>query len=93
MSYFEQYYNVANEKTLRAYTQPLNLKIFDRFDWMTSDDHLERIANRLDRLKKIPVITPEMAAGLSAVDKRSSEAGLFGSIAAGLFKPEQAKNI
>ena len=93
MSYFEQYYNVANEKTLRAYTLPLNLTAFDRFDWMTSDDNLERIAIRLDQLRKIPVITPEMAAGLSFVDPRTSESGLFGSIAAGLFKPEQAKNI
>ncbi|MCI0494755.1 hypothetical protein L0Z72_07080 [candidate division KSB1 bacterium] len=93
MSYFEQYYNVANEKTLRAYTLPLNLKTFDKFDWMIHDDHLERIATRLDQLRKIPVITPEMEAGLSAVDKRSSESGLYGSIVAGLFKPEQAKNI
>lgn len=92
MSYFEQYYNVANEKTLRAYTLPLNLKAFDNFDWMISDDHLERIATRLDQLRKIPVITPEMAAGLSLVDKRSSESGLFGSVATGLFKPGQMKN-
>jgi hypothetical protein len=92
MSYFEQYYNVANEKTLRAYTLPLNLKTFDKFDWMIHDDHLERIAIRLDQLRKIPVITPEMAVGLSFVDSRSSESGLFGSIATGLFKPGQTKN-
>jgi hypothetical protein len=91
MSYFEQYYNVMREKTLRAYTLPLNLTAFDKFDWMTSDDHLERIAIRLDQLKRIPLITPEMVSGLSLVDQRSSEAGLFGSIAAGLFKPGQSK--
>ncbi|HEX9970567.1 MAG TPA: hypothetical protein VGD14_00715 [bacterium] len=92
MSYFEQYYNVATEKTLRAYTLPLNLKIFDKFNWMIRDDHLERIAIRLDQLRKIPVITSEMAAGLSLVDPRSSESGLVGSVATGLFKPGQTKN-
>src|SRR3990172_7915290 len=35
LSYFEQYYNVEGEKTLRGYTLPLNLKPFDRFHWMT----------------------------------------------------------
>ncbi len=29
MSYFEQYYNVAREKTLRGYTAPLDLRTFD----------------------------------------------------------------
>lgn len=89
MSYFEQYYNVANEKTLRAYTLPLNLTAFDKFNWMISDEHLERIAGRLDRLKKIPIINPAMEANLSPLDQRSSQAGLLGAIHAGLFQPNQ----
>ncbi len=92
MSYFEQYYNVANEKTLRAYTLPLNLSIFDKFNWMISNDHLERIAAKLDQIKRIPVITPEMEAGLSLLDQRSSRAGLVGSIEEGLFQPGHSKN-
>jgi hypothetical protein len=31
LSYFEQFYNVEGEKTLRGYTLPLNLKPFDRY--------------------------------------------------------------
>ena len=30
MSYFEHYYNVHREKTLRGFTRPLDLKAFDR---------------------------------------------------------------
>jgi hypothetical protein len=30
MSYFEHYYNPAGEKTLRAYSRPVNLARFDR---------------------------------------------------------------
>jgi hypothetical protein len=88
MSYFEQYYNVAREKTLRAYTLPLNLKTFDKFNWMTSDDHLDRIATKLDQLKRIPLITLAMEASLSLLDKRSYRTGLSGSIEAGLFQPD-----
>ena len=87
LSYFEQYYNVAREKTLRAYTLPLNLKIFDRFNWMTRDDQLERIADALDEKRKIPVITESMSQKLSLVDARSYQSGLSGSVEAGLYKP------
>jgi hypothetical protein len=42
MSYYEHYYNPAGEKTLRAYsTRPVNLKQFDRMNWMTEEDLLE----------------------------------------------------
>ena len=88
MSYFEHYYNVANEKTLRAYTLPLNLTTFDKFNWMISDDHLDRIATKLDQLKRIPVITLAMEAGLSLLDQRSYLSGLSGSVEAGLFQPD-----
>jgi hypothetical protein len=88
LSYFEQYYNVKREKTLRGYTAPLNLKAFDKLDWMTSNDHLDDIAQRLDEIRKMMLITPDMVAGLAPVDKRSYQAGLLGVNAAGLYKPK-----
>jgi hypothetical protein len=91
MSYFEQFYNVEREKTLRSYSLPLNLKAFDRMSWMTSDDSLEHIAQRLDRVRKIPLLTQPMMSILSSVDERSYRAGLFGSNEAGLFKPNRKK--
>ena len=30
LSYFEQYYNLARQKTLRSYTRPLNLNTFEK---------------------------------------------------------------
>jgi hypothetical protein len=89
MSYFEQFYNVEREKTLRSYSLPLNLKVFDRWSWMTSDDSLELIAQRLDRTRKTPVLTQAMISDLSLVDERSCRAGLFESNEAGLFKPNR----
>jgi len=87
MSYFEQFYNVERKKTLRSYTVPLNLKAFDKFNWMTSDEQLERIGERLDEIQKVRILTRRMIAGLSLVDERSYQAGLLGANKAGLYKP------
>lgn len=87
LSYFEQYYNVAREKTLRSYTLPLNLSTFDQFNWMTRDESLEHIAKKLDKIRKIPILTPSMKSNLSLVDERSYRAGLFDVNERGLYKP------
>jgi hypothetical protein len=87
MSYFEPYFNVNRERTLRGYTRPLSLKPFDRFNWMTSDEHLERIAERIDQIPRFSLLTDDVAAQLSLVDDRSYRAGLLGADDAGLFKP------
>jgi hypothetical protein len=87
LSYFEQYYNVEREKTLRGYTRPLNLKAYDRYHWMTRDEPLERIAERLDQIRRVPILTRSMIAGLSLVDDRSYRAGLVGANEAGLYRP------
>jgi len=88
LSYFEQYYNIEREKTLRGYTAPLNLEVFDRFDWMTSDECMERIAKRTDAIRRYSLLTAKMIAGLSPVDERLYRAGLQGADEAGLFKPK-----
>ena len=87
LSYFEVYYNVEREKTLRSYTRPLNLKSFDHINWMTDDAAMDVIALRLEDFRKIPLITARMAAALSPVDERSYQAGLAGSNPAGLYRP------
>jgi hypothetical protein len=87
LSYFEFYFNVDREKTLRGYWAPLNLARLDRFNWMTSDEHLEEVEKALDRQRVITLISPAMAAGLAPVDRRSYEAGLMGAAAGGLYRP------
>jgi hypothetical protein len=86
MSYFEQYYNTAREKTLRGYAGPLNLKRFDGLNWMVRDEVMEVIAERTDHIRRVNLIDAEMAARLSSVDERSRRAGLIGSDPKGLFK-------
>lgn len=87
MSYFEFYYNIEGEKTLRAYTTPLNLTPFDKQNWMANDEPLDAIADRLDEIRKYPVLARGVAARLSAMDKRTYTAGMLGVNHAGLYKP------
>jgi hypothetical protein len=89
LSYFEDFYNVLREKTLRSYTLPLSLKPFDRLRWTTRDEAMEAIAARLDRLRRIPLLTPSMEKRLLPVDPRFYEAGMLGCVPEGLYKPEE----
>ena len=88
MSYFEQYYNVEREKTLRGYTLPLNLKSFDKQNWLCRDEPLDAIAQRLDEIRQVTLLTPALITGLSPVDERSYQTGLLGADEAGLHRPE-----
>ena len=86
MSYFEDHFNAAGEKTLRGYRGPVHLQTFDRLEWMSSDDGLDSLADGMNRYHIQPLLTAEMEAGLSLADERSVNAGLLGSNPDGLYK-------
>src|SRR3989304_3444487 len=54
MSYFEHFYNVRREKTLRSYTVPLDLALFNGPHWMMRDDPRAVIGVCLDRRRQRP---------------------------------------
>jgi hypothetical protein len=86
LSYFEDYFNAAGEKTLRAYTVSLNLARFERQNWLTDDAAMDAIADALDHIRKVPLLTPRMVERLLPVDPLALKAGLLGSDPDGLFK-------
>lgn len=90
MSYFNDFYNVAGQMTLRAYTRPLNLAAYDRLGWMWADAGADAIERRLYRLTRTAVIRAEQAAGLPLVDELTLQAGLMVANREGLFKPGQS---
>ncbi len=75
MSYFDSFFNVEGEKTLRAYARPLNLATLDRYDWMGSDAGADEVERRLWKMRSIPLITPEMAEALAPTDALTYRAG------------------
>ncbi len=88
MSYFDMFYNTKAEKTLRGYTYPLNLRTMDRYEWLWSSAHLEKVVERMAEMRQVSVLTPEMRKNLCPVDRRTYEAGLIGSDPNGLYVPE-----
>lgn len=87
ISYFDDYYNLDRELSLREYSRPVDLRAFDPIGWRTRDDGLEAIATALDRIRHTPLATPTMIERFRLVDDRSYRAGLLDSDWAGLYKP------
>jgi hypothetical protein len=87
LSYFEPYYNTLGEKTLRAYSAPLDLAAFDRLGWLVDAAAMDVIAARLDSIRHFPILSAAAAKALLPVDERSLAAGLVGVNEAGLYRP------
>lgn len=80
LSYFESYFNLRREKTLRRYSRPVDLSRFDGRGWMTAEDDLWDIPRYLVGIRHYPLITRTQVARLGAVDRRMFEAGLVGRV-------------
>jgi hypothetical protein len=78
LSYFESYFNLRRQKTLRRYSRPVNLSRFDRIAWMTSEEDLWEIPEYLVGIPHVRLLPPRVEASLSPVDRRKFEAGLVG---------------
>jgi hypothetical protein len=78
MSYFEHYYNDAGEKTLRAFSRPVDLARFDRIAWMTTEQDLWPIAEHLVKVSHTPLLSPSYASRRHYMDRRLYEAGYHG---------------
>ena len=80
MSYFDGYMNLRGERTLRAYSVPVNLARFDRVHpgWMTAPGDLWWVAEQLVGVRHHALLSPAMIARLSTVDRRSRTAALVG---------------
>jgi hypothetical protein len=79
MSYFEHYYNLQGEKTLRTHSRPVNLKQFDRIGWMTAEANVWAIPEYLLGIRHFRLLTPGMARRLSRMDDRLFAAGRLGA--------------
>lgn len=75
MSYFDVYFNLRRERSLRTFSRPVNLARFDDREWMTTDKHLWFIAEYLFTIYHYPLLTPAMIKKLHRLDDRSFRAG------------------
>jgi hypothetical protein len=87
MSYFDLYYNLNGQKTLRSYSRTIDLSRFDDRDWETTDNDLEFIGDYTYSVRHYPLITPDQAKKLSDVPKYLYDAGFSGADINGLYRP------
>jgi hypothetical protein len=80
LSYFEHYYNLRGERTLRRYSGPVSLMRLDRQCWMTSEDEVWCVAELLIAARHYELFPDKIARALPRVDRRSFEAGMHGTV-------------
>lgn len=71
LSYFNVYFNLRFERTLRRYSRPVNLARFDRLDWMTSEKPIWFIAEHLCEIPHISLLPRGIEKQLTRVDRRT----------------------
>jgi hypothetical protein len=80
LSYFEHYYNLRGERTLRNYSVPVNLARLDSQHWMTAEEDLWCVTDLLIAARHYPLFPDRVARSLPRLDRRSFEAGQHGSV-------------
>ncbi len=78
LSYFNIYFNLRFERTLRNYSRPVNLRRFDRLCWETSEKPVWFIAEHLCEIPHTPLFPKEVARRLTRVDQRTIEGEMLG---------------
>jgi hypothetical protein len=78
MSYFNIYFNLRFERTLRRYSRPVNLARFDHRNWMTTEKPVWFIAEHLCEIPHIRLLTSTMEKNLTRVDPRTVRGEMIG---------------
>jgi hypothetical protein len=78
LSYFHVYFNLRGERTLRRYSQPVNLGRFDRRYWMTTDKGIWFIAEYLVDIPHRPLLKRGLEKHLTRVDRRTWQSEMVG---------------
>ena len=78
MSFFNLYFNLRRERTLRTFSRPVNLARFDRLHWTTTDEPVWFIANYLCDIFHYQLLKPAMIKRLRRIDERLFQAECCG---------------
>ncbi len=78
LSYFNIYFNMRGERTLRRYSRPVNLARFDQEKWMTSEKDIWFVPAYLYVIPHLPLLKPALVKNLTRVDGRTIQAEIVG---------------
>jgi len=68
MSYFHEYYNRRDHKTLRTYSRPFDLRRLDPALWATSEDGAWQLIDALERARHFRLVSASEARALTRRD-------------------------
>jgi hypothetical protein len=83
MSYFHEYFLDNGQKTLRRYSRPLDLNVFEK-GWETETEDLWGIDDELDKIKHYDIASKRVFKNLRLADKIEREMGKIVE-----YKPKQ----
>jgi hypothetical protein len=86
MSYFEPFFNLAHNRTLRGYTLPLSLRGFP--GWTHTDSAMDRIADALDAQRRVTLFSAAEVRAFTKVDRLTVESNLWNADPKGLHRPK-----
>ncbi len=78
MSYFNIYFNMRRERTMRTFSRPVNLARFDDREWMTTEEPIWFIPIYLFEVKHYKLLTQAMVKRLHRVDERTFRGEVLG---------------
>ncbi|MEO8056618.1 MAG: transglutaminase domain-containing protein [Acidobacteriota bacterium] len=80
MSYFDCYFNLEGEKSLRSFGRPVDLARFDTRGWETASEDLWDVSTYVATRRFTPLVGPAQARRLPPMDRRLFDAGLVGTL-------------
>ncbi|MGA7722871.1 MAG: hypothetical protein WCA84_17020 [Ignavibacteriaceae bacterium] len=92
MSYFDFYFNVLGELSLRSYSNPVDLSKFDGYNWIITDEDLEFIGDYLYTIKHHLLLSKKQFNLLNKADKDIVDLCFSNSVKNGLYKPVKKKS-
>ena len=86
MSYFDGWFNLDRQKTLREFSKPFDLRKVRDIEWRTTFDDVDPIGHRLDALKHYALLTPKLIKLLTPPDDLAFKGATLGLVKKGAFK-------
>lgn len=86
MSYFEFYFNLAGEKSLYAYSDPINLNRYNHLSWRTTDDNLKDLGISFNDVVHYELVDHKHLRKLPRASKSLKDACFLGADQDGLYR-------
>lgn len=85
LSYFEFYFNMDGEKSLRTFSKPFVLPDITRVNWETDDDQGDRIVEFITDTPHYPILSRNHERNLRPIDERFYKSQLVGVNRRGVY--------